>query len=227
MTLALYLFVFVVFVFALLKHLLTYWNRNGICNVEPSFPFGNFGPLVRGKKSFGVIVRDLYWETRVTPYVGIYIFFRPAILIRDVRIVKRILTTDHESFYDRGVYMNKVNDPISSNLFNMQGKEWKNWRTKLTPLFSSAQLKNMFETFCVQGEKLNESLQSVADSDNAVDMKEQLMAFSLNTIAAVFFGIDVNVLTEPDHHFTYFHKWQQRPSLLMSLRQLGTFLCPE
>lgn len=227
MSLVIYILSFVLLLSAFFKYIFTYWDRKGVCNVIPSFPAGNFGEVWKGKKSFGSVVRDLYKETVVTPYLGIYIFFRPAILIRDVELVKRILTKDHDSFSDRGIYCNKKKDPVYANLFNSSGDDWTNLRSKMNPLFSAHQIKNMFPAFLSASDGLIENLQQFADTNETVDMQEKITNFSLNTIASIFFGLDVNVLKEPGHKFAKFHKILHTDTFVMKLRQLGAFLCPE
>lgn len=229
MSIALYLFLFVLLIFIFLKYIFTYWDRQGVLNIRPTVvpPYGNFGPLIKRERSFGTLIRDLYWESVAAPYIGIYLFFRPAILVRDVNIVKRILCTDASNFIDRGTYCNKLKDPMSANLFTMRGKEWRELRTKMTPLFSSGQLKNMFGAILTEGEKLISHLQPAADANSVVEMKDKLLAFSLNVIASVFFGLEVNVLENPRHRFAYFHKLQSLDSMQTRLRQTAMFLCPQ
>jgi len=222
-----YVFLLLLLVYIFLKYVYSYWNRKGFRNVQPKLIYGNFKPLIDRQRSFGTLIRDLYWESVASPYIGIYLFFRPALLIRDVNIVKRILTTDNASFYDRGTYCNKAKDPMSANLFTLRGREWKELRTKMTPLFSSGQLKNMFPTLLREGENFADHLQAAADANDVVEMKDKFLAYSLNVIASVFFGLDVNVLENPKHRFAYFHRLQSQDTMQTRLRQTAMFLCPQ
>lgn len=223
-----YSVLFIVLVcYAFLKYIYRYWDRVGFVNVKPSIPFGNFGPLIRKQRSFGTNVYDLYWEALLSPYIGIYIFFRPALLVRNPNIVKRILTTDFTHFYNRGMYCNKQKDPMSANLLALRDQDWKNLRVQLTPLFSSGRLRNMFKTFSTEGNHLTDYLQEFANKETVIEMKEIFQKFSFNVIASVFFGLDVNLWENPNHRFTFFLKANNADRFTTRLRQTAMFLCPE
>lgn len=88
-----------------------------------------------GRKCMGMNLYDLY-KCSNEPIEGIYLLFRPALLVRDADLVKCILSTDASSFYDRGIYHNP-DDPVANNMLMMTGQEWKTTRGKLTPTFTS------------------------------------------------------------------------------------------
>lgn len=83
------------------------WSRRGFPEISPSIPLGNLGAVVSGKKSVGVQLHDLYFQSQA-PMVGIYLFFKPALLLRDPELIKRVLVTDFEHFHDRGVHYDEV-----------------------------------------------------------------------------------------------------------------------
>lgn len=129
-----------------LKWCYSYWQRLGFPYVEAQLPFGVLDPVFRTrKKSFGMAIYDVYRESK-DRVLGIYLINRPALLIRDAKLSRDVLTKDFTSFHDRGVYVDEENDPMSGGLFFLKGKKWKSLRTKLTPSFTSGKLKGMFST---------------------------------------------------------------------------------
>lgn len=122
-----------------IKRVYSYWERTKFPYMKPSIPFGNVSDSAMGRTCMGVNLYDLYNCTK-EPIIGIYLLFRPALLVRDADLVKRILSTDATSFYDRGVYHNP-NDAVANNILMMMGNEWKSTRARLTPTFSSGKLK--------------------------------------------------------------------------------------
>lgn len=118
----------------------------------------------------GMNLYDLY-KSSTEPIVGIYLLFRPALLVRDADLIKSMLTTDAKSFYDRGIYHNP-NDPIANNMLMMTGQEWKSTRTKLTPTFTSGKLKGMMPTIIGIGEKLRGKVSKMADINGTIEIKD-------------------------------------------------------
>lgn len=87
------------------KHLYSYWKRRGVKYVEPTFPFGNFGPTIFLKKTSGELVADVYSNAKNEPFIGIYGATRPLLVVRDPKIVRSIFIKDFQHFVDRGVYI--------------------------------------------------------------------------------------------------------------------------
>lgn len=158
-----------------LKYVFTYWRRKGFPYIEPSIPFGNIGPVALRKQSLGMNLYDLYNQTS-EGVVGLYLLFRPALMVRDADMVKAVLATDFAHFHDRGIYGGDPNiDPIESNIFNMKGKIWRTLRTKLTPAFTTGKLKSMMPIVIGIAENLERKLDSLVESNEIVEMKDLLM----------------------------------------------------
>ena len=94
-----------VLVYVLIRYIYTYWSRNGFPFLRPDIPWGCMRPVVvKQTQSFGERIRDLHLANPQSPFLGIYIFFRPALLIRDAGLVKRVLVNDFDHFHDRGIF---------------------------------------------------------------------------------------------------------------------------
>lgn len=129
-----------VLLYLFLKQTYTYWARKGFPSLPPDIPWGCLRPVVvQQTKSFGEQVRDIHLQNPGSPYLGLYFLFRPVLLIRDPELVKRVLVTDFDHFYDRGMFYNEKTDPIGANLFVMPGQKWKDLRNKLSPTFTSGE----------------------------------------------------------------------------------------
>lgn len=121
-----------------IKRVYTYWERTKFPYMKPSFPFGNVSDSAMGRKCMGINFYDLYNSSN-EPIIGIYLLYRRALLVRDAELVKRILSTDATSFYNRGIYHNPE-DAVANNMLMMTNEEWKSTRAKLTPTFTSGKL---------------------------------------------------------------------------------------
>lgn len=121
-----------------IKRVYSYWERTKFPYMKPSFPFGNVSDSAMGRKCMGINFYDLYNYSN-EPIIGIYLLYRRALLVRDAELVKRILSTDATSFYNRGIYHNPE-DAVANNMLMMTNEEWKSTRAKLTPTFTSGKL---------------------------------------------------------------------------------------
>lgn len=159
-----------------LRHVYSHWDRNGFPYLPPTIPFGNLGLVVMRKASFGVCLYELYKQT-TEPFVGIYMLFKPVILVRDAHLARQMLSADFGSFHDRGVYCNPKYDPLSENLFAMTGQRWKTLRAKLTPTFTSGKLRNMLPTIAVEGDRLEKYLQKHAANGDVLEMRDLMSRY--------------------------------------------------
>lgn len=173
----LYLLIFLCSILYLwIKYVYSYWERTKFPYLQPSIPFGNVSDCSMGRKSMGMNLYDLYKSTN-EPIVGIYLLFRPALLARDADLVKLILSTDANSFYDRGIYHNPQ-DPVANNLLMMTGKEWKNTRQQLTPTFTSGKLKGMMPAIMSIGERLRKQVSNAADKNGSIEIKDLTIRYN-------------------------------------------------
>lgn len=76
--------------------------------------------------------------------VGFYSFDKPRLLLRDPELIKNLLIRDFNNFSNKMVSGNYKDIIGSHTLFLLKNPFWKNLRYKLTPIFTSGNLKNMF-----------------------------------------------------------------------------------
>ncbi|KAH8316063.1 hypothetical protein KR074_011204 [Drosophila pseudoananassae] len=186
-----------------LKHHYDYWQRRGFPVYKQSgIPFGCLDSVWRQERSMGLAIHDVYLRTK-EKVVGIYLLFRPGVLIRDAALARRVLTQDFASFHDRGVYVDEKNDPLNANLFSLQGQSWRSMRHTLSPCFTSGKLKAMYSTSEDIGDKMVAHLQKVLPEKGSqeVDMKKIMQNFAVDIIASTIFGLDVNSFEHPDNKF--------------------------
>lgn len=211
----------------LIRRQFNYWERKKIAFIQPSIPFGNLKAVVKTEKSMGDAINDLYHQTN-KPFIGIYLLFRPAILVRDPELVKHVLVTSFSHFHDHGVFCDVENDPMSANLFSLSGAEWKALRSKLTPAFSSGKLKVIFHTVQANGQKLQLHLEKSIADKNVVELKDLCSRFVVDVIGSTIFGVESNSINHRDDGL--FRIGRQlagsRTKFLDGVRVLGSFLCP-
>lgn len=92
----------------LIKRKYSYWKDMGIPSEEPVFPYGNIKGLGR-EHHFSSILSRLYYKFKSlgTPFVGLYFYLSPVVLVTSLDFVKTVLVRDAANFIDRVAYYNE------------------------------------------------------------------------------------------------------------------------
>jgi cytochrome P450 family 6 len=137
-----------------------FWQKLGIPYVKPTPFLGNLKHCVLLKTTIGEHLQRMYNEHSDKPYVGIFSFDKPNLLIRDLELVKNILVKDFQNFMDRIISFEDKVDPIfCNNLFSLKGQLWRHLRTNLTPVFTSRKMKIMYYLVDFCGKELADCLE--------------------------------------------------------------------
>jgi cytochrome P450 len=117
------------------------------------------------KTTIGEQLQGIYNEQSDKPYVGIFSFDKPSLLIRDLELVKNILVKEFQTFMDRTFsFEDKFDSVIGKSLVALKGQLWRHLRTNLTPVFTSSKMKMMFYLVDTCGKELADCLEkSTAD----------------------------------------------------------------
>jgi cytochrome P450 family 6 len=122
-----------------------FWKEIGIPYVKPVPFLGTMKDLVLLKIGIGEHLQKIYDNYNDKPYVGIFSFDRPTLVICDLDIVKNILVKDAQYFIDRVITFNERLDPLfGKTMFTLKGQRWRHIRVNLTPVFTSGKMKMMF-----------------------------------------------------------------------------------
>ncbi|XP_043483753.1 cytochrome P450 6k1-like [Leptopilina heterotoma] len=180
-----------------------HWKKKGIVELKPTPFAGNFGDCLLMKISPGLLFKQIYDEGKGLPYVGMYIFDKPTLLLRDPEIIKRVLIKDFNYFNDRFSRASESDKIGNSNLFMIKNPDWKTVRAKLTPIFTSGRLKKMFLLMEEVGKDLDMHLASEVPEGTVgtLEMKEVCAKFTTDMIGTTAYGLKVNSLNNPDAEF--------------------------
>lgn len=124
---------------------LTYWSRRRVAGPTPWPLCGNMLPYLLKRQHYGEVYHDIYAAHPDQPYVGVYkVLNQPAILVRDLELIKDILTVNFESFRDNDFVVDEELDPlISQNPFAAAGANWRVARSNMMPLFTLAKVRDV------------------------------------------------------------------------------------
>lgn len=100
-------------VLLLIKRKYSYWSDMGVPFLNPSIPYGNIKG-VGTELHQSMVMSRLYNKLKSlgTPFVGIYFFLSPVVLVTDLEFVKTVLVKDAAYFPDRGGYYNEKDGEI-------------------------------------------------------------------------------------------------------------------
>jgi cytochrome P450 family 6 len=179
----------------------SYWKNKGVKSLKPSPLFGNIKHFALHKRSAAEIFQNLYNKLDGERYGGIHLGRTPVLLIRDPELIKHILVKDFAYFPGKGNHPNLKEDPLSYNLFNLEGEQWKYIRTKLTPAFTPGKLKIVYQHVDHYSEKLIEYLKEHAKDDEIIDVHDTLVNFTMDATGSCAFGVEVNAMDDKDSEF--------------------------
>lgn len=175
-----------------------YWRVRGVPFVKPSIPIGNFKG-VGSNKHLAFAMQEFYKKLKGKfPYGGVYMFTIPMVIVTDLNLIENILTNNFSNFTEHGLYSNEEDDPLSYNLFSMEGSRWKKLRTKLSPTFSSGKMKVMFPTMADVVGPLNDCVRRAVEQNSEVEFKDIAKRYTIDVIGNCVFGIASNSLENPN-----------------------------
>jgi cytochrome P450 family 6 len=179
-----------------------FWKHKGIPYLKPQFPLGNITDILGNKVHFGYLILNIYNQMKpVGDFCGIFFSRNPVLLVLTPDFAKTVLVRDFNHFSDRGVYSNEAIDPLSANMFFLEGQRWKDLRAKLTPTFTSGKMKIMFHTIFDVGKKFLNHLEPFADLSKDIDVYDLFARYTTDVISSCAFGFDANSLENPQTEF--------------------------
>ncbi|XP_030572672.1 probable cytochrome P450 6a21 [Drosophila novamexicana] len=189
------------YLFLRLRRNMQHWQNLGIPCEEPYYLMGNLAG-VRTKRAFPDIWIHYYNKFRGTgPFAGFYWFQRPAAFILEPFLVKHILIKDFNKFTDRGFFHNPEDDPLSGQLFLLDGHKWRSMRNKLSSTFTSGKMKFMFPTIVKIGHEFVDVFGEMTAKSSIIEVKELMARFTTDVIGTCAFGIECSSLKDPEAEF--------------------------
>ncbi|KAF2879303.1 hypothetical protein ILUMI_26858 [Ignelater luminosus] len=177
-----------------------YWKKRGIPYADPSPIVGNFLDVFTFRSTIGNCLEKLY-KRFTTPYFGIFVLNKPYLVIKNPELIRSVLITDFNYFRDRNTAADETCDPIVSQfLFFMKYPEWKPLRAKVTPVFTTAKIKNMLGLINEAAEEMKVYIETILHEDS-VEAKEVCAKYTTDVIATCAFGIKSHSFQHKDAEF--------------------------
>nr|CAD7463171.1 unnamed protein product [Timema tahoe] len=174
-----------------------YWKSKGVHHLTPNSIFGNTFDLIFQRVSRFDMFRKLYEDLDGYRFGGFYQSRNPVLLVRDPELIKLILTKDFSHFINRFTEHPVNESDLSSNLVQLGGDSWKFMRYKISPVFSSAKMKSMFDLIVQCAFEMSTNLKSVADARSSININEVISHYLVDAIGTCILGIQLNTIKDP------------------------------
>nr|XP_003704414.1 PREDICTED: probable cytochrome P450 6a14 [Megachile rotundata] len=204
-----------------------FWKKQGVVGPKPIPFFGNTIEIMLAIKSVAEYSEELYQKYKNERMIGLYALNIPVLLLKDPELIKDVLIRDFSSFTDRGFNVNDKAEPLSKNLLNLEPRRWRPLRSKLSPIFTSGKLKEMFGLILDCAQHFDQYLDKVVAKGEPVDIRELTAKFTTDAIGTCAFGIDMNALSEEDSEFRKMGRDIFVPNFLNVFRQKSNIFFPK
>ena len=178
-----------------------FWKSRGVQGPKPVFLFGNTIDLMLARISMVAYQQNLYKVYKNEPMVGLYMRRSPVLVLKDPELIKDVMIRDFSKFADRGFAVHERTEPLSMHLFNLEPKRWRPLRSKLTPMFTSGKLKDMFGLILECADHFEKYLDKLTAEEEPIDFREVTAKFTTDVIGSCAFGIEMSSLSDEDSEF--------------------------
>jgi cytochrome P450 len=161
------------------------------------------------------------WCREYGPYYRVKVGPRRLLVVGEHQAVAAALR-DRPDRFGRGARLQAIGDEmgLKPGLFGANGDMWRRQRRMVMAGFDPAHIKRYFPALCRVAQRLVGRWQSAARDGRAIDLQADLMRYTVDTIAGLAFGAEVNTL-ESDEDVIQKHLDKIFPALA---RRLGAAL---
>ncbi|MFE3192391.1 cytochrome P450 [Nocardia sp. NPDC059240] len=151
-------------------------------------------PVANGLRLLGnpstIHQRLLEWSGRYGPLYRFNLFGRPFVVVSETQAVQRILRERPDGFRRLSAIESVLTEMGVDGLFAVEGEEWQRRRRLVTPAFTPNRLRGLDDTVDVITDRLARRWRK----DPVEDVHADLMRFTVDVMARVAFGYDLNTL---------------------------------
>ncbi|GFT13412.1 cytochrome P450 3A28 [Nephila pilipes] len=189
-----------------------YWKKRGVHYV----PRAN--PITLLWKAITKPITELLKEDigKYGKHFGAFEFSTPVYVISDPDLLRDILVKDfHKFHYRRHI---EVDDPITKYAVSLlEGEDWKRVRTVITPAFTSKRMRQMGTIINDCSKSVVEVCEKFYKEGKPVECRGMFGAFTMDVIAKVAFGTQVNSHNDPENTFVKHAKQIFQPMVFLSI----------
>ncbi|XP_059617655.1 uncharacterized protein LOC132262400 [Phlebotomus argentipes] len=220
----------IVAIYLYFKWHLSFFERRGIAGPKPLPFIGNMWDYVTGKKHFGHVFDDIYRSYPNANYVGIYKMHKPAVLVKDLDVVKDVIVGDFSSFHDNDFALDPKLDPLSViNPFFAAGESWKELRAQVSPIFTFSKVKACFPIMNGVCNTLVDWIKNgpKAGNSDGIEVKSLGEMYTMDVVASAAFGVEAQSFTSVMTPFRELLMDMVSPTFINSIKNFITLFMPQ
>ncbi|XP_029910174.1 thromboxane-A synthase-like [Myripristis murdjan] len=189
------------------------------CGVKHPKPLPFFGNMFMFRQGFYEPYNDLI--KKYGRVCGYYLGRNPVVVIADPDMIKQVAVKEFSCFNNRfDKAMAISTKPMIDSLLMLRDERWKRVRSILTPSFSTAKMKEMVPLINTSTGTLMNNLDAYAKTGEAFDLHRCFSCYTIDAIATVAFGTQLDSQNNPDDPFvrhakTFFSLSFFQPLLLL------------
>ncbi|KAH8253638.1 hypothetical protein KR032_006338, partial [Drosophila birchii] len=206
----------------------SFWQSRGVKFIRPVPLLGCTREFLTGRLPFFEQIQKFHEAPgfEKEPFVGVYLAYRPALILRDLDLIKTVMVKKFQYFNNRVLQTDPHNDALGfNNLFFARSPAWKELRNKISPVFTSGKIKQMYPLMVKIGKNLEDSVERMG-SGSIVQIKDLCARFTTDLIATIAFGLEANALQTPKSEFYHHNKAVFAVSLSRAIDFAIIFMLP-
>lgn len=128
----------------------------------------------------------------------------PVYFARDVEFIRKIAIKDFDNFEDHIGLIDSDSDSLfGKSLFMLSETDWRDMRATLSPAFTGAKMRHMFELVVECADDMTKYLNEEAKQGKTIrwEMKELFSRYTSDIIASCAFGLKVDSLQDRTNEF--------------------------
>ena len=135
------------------------------------------------------------WSRKYGPYMRLRLGPRPAMVVADHRAVAAMLR-DRPDNYRRTLRIEEIGHEMGllPGVFSAEGETWKRQRRMVMAGFDPAHVRRYHPALLRVAERLARRWQRAAEQGSTIDLQADLMRYTVDAIAGLAFGAEVNTL---------------------------------
>ncbi|XP_049339563.1 thromboxane-A synthase isoform X2 [Astyanax mexicanus] len=170
------------------------------CGIRHPKPIPFFGNMMLFRHGFFDAHRDLI--NQYGRVCGYYLGRRPVVVVADPDMLRQVMVKEFQKFPNR-MKLRAATKPMTESVLMLRNERWKRVRSILTPSFSAAKMKEMVPLINTATETLLNNLKSYAESGESFDIHRCFGCFTMDVIASVAFGTQVDSQNDPNDPFVH------------------------